>query len=365
MNKLKRTPLYNVHKESGGRIVEFAGWEMPVQYAGVLAEHRTVRTKAGLFDVSHMGEIFVTGRRALDFCQLISTNDASKLNIGDVQYSCYCMPDGGIVDDFTLFRMGPEKFLFIVNASNKDKDLKWMIDHQIAGAKIEDQSDKYSLIALQGPKSEGILSQLVDLDLSRIKFYGFEMSKFGKSELMVSRTGYTGEDGFELMIENDGAVELWNSLLKAGVDEGIAPIGLGARDTLRMEMGYALYGHDISDTTNPLEAGLGWIVKLNKPQFLGKETLLAKKEKGFSNRFTGFTLTDKGVPRDKYRIFKDGRPVGVVTSGTYSPSLDIGIGLCYIEKGILEGTEIELEIRERKVKAVLKKPPFVKGSVKK
>lgn len=362
--KLKRTPLYEVHKRMGGKIVEFAGWEMPVQYEGVLKEHRTVRSHVGMFDVSHMGEIEVKGPKALDFCQLISTNDAAKLNMGQVQYSAYCMPEGGLVDDFTLFRTGTDRFLFIVNASNKDKDLRWMMDHSIKGAEITDLSDKYSLLAVQGPLAEGVVGKVFEKDLSQVKFYGFVMTKYKGSDVMISRTGYTGEDGFEVMMENRFAQEIWDLIMKVGQKDGIAPIGLGARDTLRMEMGYALYGHEINEKTNPLEAGLGWIVKFNK-DFLGKETLLKKKEKGLERRLTGFKLLERGVPREKYPVFKEGSEIGFVTSGTFSPSLEVGLGICYVKRDIGQDEEVEIGIRDKKIRAKLQRPPFVKGSVKK
>ncbi len=364
MNSLKKTVLFEKHKKLGAKIVDFAGFEMPVKYSGILGEHKAVRESAGVFDVSHMGEIEVSGPKALEYCQNISTNDVSKLKIGQVQYSCYCMPSGGVVDDFTLFRTDENKYLFIVNAANKQKDLDWMIKHKIDGANIRDLSEKFSLIALQGPNSENIASKIFGKDIREIKFYSFVEKEFSGKKVSLSRTGYTGENGFEIMIENDFACELWDKLMEYGKDFNIVAVGLGARDTLRMEMGYALYGHELTENISPLQANLGWIVKLKKDKFIGREALLKQKADGIKKRFTGFKLTERGVPREKFLVFKDEKEIGWVSSGTHSPSLGTGLGLCFVNSEISDGENVFIEIRDKRVGAILQKPPFVKGSIK-
>ncbi|WP_432821404.1 glycine cleavage system aminomethyltransferase GcvT [Trichloromonas sp.] len=362
---LKKTPLNAVHRQAGARMVDFGGWDMPVQYRGVIEEHLAVRNAAGLFDVSHMGEIKVNGPGALAFIQELTTNDASSLENGQVQYSALCYPHGGVVDDVTLYRFVDEHYLFCVNAANTDKDFAWMeevlADGDFPGVSLHNVSDDFAQLALQGPAAETILARLTDSSLAQVGYYRFYEGLVAGVPTIISRTGYTGEDGFELYFAPDDAESVWAALMAAGADDGLVPVGLGARDTLRLEMKYALYGHELSTEISPLEAGLGWITKLDKPSFVGREALLKQKQAGVPRRLIGFAMTEPGIPRADYPVFAEGRQVGVVTSGTMSPSLRVGIGLALVETACAAiGTPLQIGVRARKVGAVIVKTPFVK-----
>lgn len=362
----KQTPFHQEHEKLGAKIIDFGGFDMPVQYEGIKQEHMAVREKAGLFDVSHMGEFFVRGPKALDLIQKVTINDASKLVPGKAQYTAMCYEDGGIVDDLLVYMLSGEEYMLVVNASNIEKDWDWIEKHNTVGAEIENRSDEYALLALQGPNSIEILQKLTDSDVSAIKFYTFEQGEVaGEDDVIISATGYTGEKGFELYIDTvkADAVKIWNELLKAGEDLGLEPAGLGARDTLRLEMGFALYGNDITKETNPIEANLGWLTKLDKGDFVGKEAIATVKEKGRSRKLTGFVIDEgRNVPRSGYKILdNDGNEIGFVTSGTQSISLNKGIGMGYINVDHAnEGEAIQIQIRKKEVKATVTKPPFYK-----
>lgn len=356
---LKRTPLHAEHVELGGKLVAFAGYEMPIQYAGMTAEHLAVRTAAGLFDVSHMGEVEVSGSDALAFVQYVTTNDASRLAVGQAQYSTLLDEHGGMLDDLLVYRF-PEHYLLVVNAANRDADVAHLRAHATRfDVSVVDRSDEIALIALQGPKAEAILAPLSGAALDSLGYYRFVEGSVAGHRAIISRTGYTGEDGFELYLPNDAAVGVWRTLLKDGAGEGIVPAGLGARDSLRLEMGYALYGNDLDAQRTPLEAGLGWVVKLEAGDFVGRDALVAQKERGVERRLAGFRLRERGFPRPGYPIRTgDGRE-GVVTSGTVSPTLGVGIGLAYLPAGATTpGTSVEIEIRGRPVPAEIVRPPF-------
>ncbi len=362
---MKKTPLNQVHRESGARMVDFGGWDMPVQYAGVIEEHLAVRQAAGLFDVSHMGEIEVCGKDALVFIQHLTINDASVLVDGQVQYSALCYPEGGVVDDVTLYRFAADRYLFCVNAANTDKDFAWMrqvlADSGLSAVTLTNRSDEYAQIALQGPKSQEILSRLTTLPLADLVYYHFCEGEVAGVSMIVSRTGYTGEDGFELYLPAAAAVDVWRSLVDAGLPLGLQPIGLGARDTLRLEKGYALYGHELSREISPLEAGLAWITKLDKDDFVGKAALVAQKASGVPRRRVGLIMDERGIPREGYPVFAGDREVGVVTSGTMSPSLKVGIALALVEPQFAAAeTVLEVAVRNRRMRARVVRPPFVK-----
>ena len=360
---MKKTPLNEVHRHSGARMVEFGGWDMPVQYTGVSAEHLAVRQSAGLFDVSHMGEIEVSGAQALDFLQHATINDASTLVDGQVQYSALCYPDGGVVDDLTVYRFNRERFLLCVNAANSEKDFAWLKTLQAESPfttfEVNDRSSEFAQLALQGPKAEQILSRVTDLDLTKIKTYFFAEGRVAGVETVVSRTGYTGEDGFELYLAPDAAVTIWQALMQHGGDEGLVPVGLGARDTLRLEKAYALYGHEITAEIMPLEARLGWITKLGKGGFVGCNALLEAKERGLKRNLIGLKLSGPGVPREGYRVEYQGRDVGYVTSGTMSPTLRQGMALALVKKEFADADDFDIVIRNRTVAAKRTKLPFV------
>jgi aminomethyltransferase len=361
---VKRTAFHNVHKRLGGKIVEFAGFEMPVQYEGIIAEHRKVREAVGVFDVSHMGEIEVRGGDAFQFLQRVTINDVSQLFEGRVQYSAMCYDDGGIVDDLLVYHAG-DHYMLVVNASNKDKDFDWLKDHVFGDVELNDVSDATSLLAVQGPRSLETLQKLTAVDLSSMKYYHFAKAKLADEEMIISRTGYTGELGFEMYFDADVTLSerIWNQVMEAGKEFGIAPIGLGARDTLRLEMGYCLYGNDIDRTTHPLEAGLGWITKLGKGDFIGRNAILKAKEQGLSRKRVGFVAMDqqgKAFPRHGYEIVADSQKIGFVTSGTFSPILEKGIGLGYVEVKYAEvGTEFGIVIRNKEISARTVRLPFV------
>lgn len=359
---MKNTALTHVHEGLGAKMVPFAGYNMPVQYEGVNIEHETVRNGVGVFDVSHMGEFFITGPNALALIQKVTTNDASTLTVGRAQYSCLPNDNGGIVDDLIVYKMGEEKYLLVVNASNIEKDWNWISSKNDVGAEMYNASEEYSLLAIQGPKAMEAMQSLTSVDLSAIKYYHFEVGEFaGVSDVIISATGYTGSGGFEIYVKNDHVEALWNRVFEAGAAFGIKPIGLAARDTLRLEMGFCLYGNDINDTTSPLEAGLGWITKFTK-EFTNSEALKKQKEEGVTRKLVGFELTERGIPRHDYEITdKDGNIIGIVTSGTMAPSLNKGIGLGYVPaEYAAEGSQIFIRIRKNDIPAQVVKLPFYK-----
>jgi aminomethyltransferase len=363
---LKRTPLFSAHVEAGARMVPFGGWEMPVQYTGIIEEHRTVRAAAGCFDVSHMGEFEVEGPGALAALQRLTTNDVAALEVGQVQYSLLCHPHGGIVDDLTVYRLAAERFMLTVNASNIAKDWAHVIADHDAGARWRNVSDDTGLIAVQGPRAEALVGRLADVDVTRIGYYRFAHGKIAGAGTLISRTGYTGEDGFELYVAAGDTLRLWRALLEAGRGEGVRPIGLGARDTLRLEMRYALYGNDIDDTTNPLEAGLGWVVKPAKGAFVGREAIERVRAAGPARRLVGLEMTERAVARHGYPVVKEGAPSGLVTSGSYGPSVDRYIAMAYVATAhAAVGTEVGVEIRGQVKAARVVKTPFHPSRVKK
>jgi aminomethyltransferase len=341
-------------------MVDFAGWEMPVYYSGILEEHRAVRTRAGLFDVSHMGEVEVRGPKALEACQRIVTNDAGKLAEGGAQYSVMCLPTGGVVDDVIYYRLAPDRYFFCVNASNEEKDFAWIREHcQRSGAEAVNRSAEFALLALQGPRAAEILRPLTPLDLDGLRGFQAADSTVAGIATLVSRTGYTGEDGFELYVDPARAEALWDELLSAGAASGIAPIGLGARDTLRLEKALMLYGNELDEATSPLEAGLGWVVKLDKGDFVGRDALVRQKAEGLRRKLVGLETTDGAPPRHGYRLFAAGEPVGVVTSGTKSPTLGKGVALGYVgPEHTAVGHALEVEIRGRMHPAKVVRLPF-------
>ncbi len=360
---MKNTALSHVHEALGAKMVPFAGYNMPVQYEGVTAEHETVRKGVGVFDVSHMGEFFLKGENALALIQKISSNDASKLVPGKAQYSCMPNADGGIVDDLIIYMIAENEYMLVVNASNIEKDWNWISQHNDLNVEMENRSEEWSLLAIQGPKAAEAMQSLTSVDLSTIKFYTFEITDFaGIPNVVVSATGYTGSGGFEVYVKNEDVEQLWNKVFEAGKDWGIKPIGLAARDTLRLEMGYCLYGNDIDDTTSPLEAGLGWITKFTK-DFVNAEALKAQKEAGVTRKLVAFELTERGVPRHDYEIVDaDGNNIGRVTSGTMSPSLGKGIGLGYVTKENSKiDSDIFIQVRKKQIPAKVVKLPFYKG----
>jgi aminomethyltransferase len=360
---LKKTAFFDMHVSLGAKIVPFAGFEMPVSYKGIVAEHTAVRERVGLFDVSHMGEVSVSGPSALDFVQKISVNDASALGIGQAQYSAMCRANGCIVDDLLVYKKGENDYLLVINASNIDKDYAWMEENAVDGAELKNISDDISLLAVQGPKSLETLQKLTDVDLASIEYYHFREGTVAGVPTIISRTGYTGEVGFELYFAADqrSAENVWSGIMAAGEEFGIEPAGLGARDTLRLEMGYCLYGNDIDETTNTIEAGLGWITKLAKAPFNGSDALAKVKEEKPKRKLIGFEVTERGVPRQHYDIVADGKKIGEVTSGTSSPTLGKGIGMGYVETPYSKaGTEIAIVVRDRQIPAVVVKMPFVK-----
>ncbi len=361
--ELQRTAFYDIHVALGAKIVPFAGFEMPVLYKGIVAEHTAVRERVGIFDVSHMGEVTVRGPHALDFIQKITINDASVLTDGQAQYSAMCYENGGIVDDLLVYRRAEGDYLIVINASNIEKDFAWMQKNAIDGADLENVSDQYSLLAVQGPKAIETLKKLTTVDLDSIEYYHFVEGTIAGVDAIISRTGYTGEVGFELYLSSDKepSERVWNAVMEAGAEFGIEPAGLGARDTLRLEMGYCLYGNDIDETTNPIEAGLGWITKLAKGPFNGSDVIARVKEQKPERKLVAFEMNERAVPRQHYAVAVDGTTVGEVTSGTSSPTLGKGIGLAYVASAQSKiGTPIAIVIREKQVPATIVKLPFVK-----
>ncbi len=361
--QMKKIALHDIHHSLNAKMVPFAGFDMPVSYEGVNIEHETVRKDVGVFDVSHMGEFLISGEHALELIQKISSNDASKLIDGKAQYSCIPNEDGGIVDDLLIYRMNEDKYILVVNASNIEKDWNWIAQHNTMDATMKDLSDEFSLLAIQGPKAADAMQALTDVNLKELKFYTFEIAEFaGVKNVIISATGYTGSGGFEIYFKNEDAETIWNKVFEAGADFGIKPIGLAARDTLRLEMGFCLYGNDLDDTTSPIEAGLGWITKFTK-DFINAEALQKQKEEGPKRKLIAFELDERGIPRQGYDIVDaNGQVIGNVTSGTMSPSLDKGIGMGYIPTEMAKANEkIFIQIRKKAIPATLVKLPFYKG----
>jgi aminomethyltransferase len=360
---LKKTPLHATHVALGARMVPFVGWDMPVEYSGITAEHLAVRTAAGMFDVSHMGEIEIAGKDAVAAVQHISSNDASRLQVNQAHYSALTTPDGTFVDDMLVYRFAPNHFLLVVNGSNTDKDYAWVAEHaKTAGdVAVVNSSDRYALIALQGPRTRQILQSLTGIDLAGIKYYWFAHGEIAGIRGTVSRTGYTGEDGFEVFVPPAMAPRLWDALLDAGRDAGLIPCGLGARDTLRLEAAMRLYGNDIDDTTSVLEADLGWIVGWNKGEFIGSDALRRQKAGGVTRKLVGFTMIDRAIARHGYPVVRRDEQVGHVTSGTQTPFLKKAIGMAYVPTHMAApGTEFEIDIRGRRAKAIVVELPFYK-----
>jgi aminomethyltransferase len=360
---MKNTALTHIHEALGAKMVPFAGYNMPVQYSGINIEHETVRNGVGVFDVSHMGEFHLKGKNSLKLIQKVSSNDASLLYDGKVQYSCLPNQHGGIVDDLLVYRINKEEYMLVVNASNIEKDWNWISRFNDSGVEMTNNSDEISLLAIQGPDAARALQPLTEIDMISMPYYSFEIGKFaGVDNVIVSATGYTGSGGFEIYFSNADAVQIWDAIFKAGADFNIRPIGLAARDTLRLEMGFCLYGNDINDTTSPIEAGLGWITKFTK-DFVNAEALKKQKEEGVAKKLVAFEITEKGIPRQGYEIVnKEGENIGEVTSGTMSPSLKKGIGLGYVTKPYAKrDSEIFIQIRKKAIPAVVIRLPFYKG----
>ena len=357
---MKKLVLSDVHEELSGKMFDFAGYFMPVLYEGVNAEHLTVRENVGVFDVSHMGEVFVSGENALDFLQYITSNDVSKLKEGKVQYTYFPNTSGGIVDDLLVYKLADNEFMLVVNASNLEKDLAWINKHNSFGCTIDNQSDNYSLFAVQGPNSIELLQQITQVNLSEIKYYNFKIGTIaGIENVILSRTGYTGEVGFELYVKNENALALWKAIFSTDID--VKPIGLAARDTLRLEKGFCLYGNDINESTSPIEAGLGWITKFTK-NFINSENLKKQKQEGVKRKLVGLQVIDRGIARKDYPIVNiDGKEIGIVTSGTMSPTLKKAIAMGYVATEFSEiGTEIFVQVRNKQIKAKVVQMPFVK-----
>ena len=359
---MKNTALTHIHESLGAKMVPFAGYNMPVQYEGVNAEHEIVRNGVGVFDVSHMGEFFLKGENALALIQKVTSNDASKLVDGKAQYSCLPNNEGGIVDDLIVYKIADNHYMLVVNASNIEKDWNWIASHNDLGVDMQNLSEGYSLLAIQGPKAAAAMQSLTSIDLTNMEYYTFQIGDFaGKSDVIVSATGYTGSGGFEIYFKNEDAEYIWNKVFEAGAAFGIKPIGLAARDTLRLEMGFCLYGNDINDTTSPLEAGLGWITKFDK-EFTNSENLKKQKEAGVARKLVGFEMIERGIPRHDYEIADaNGNVVGIVTSGTQSPSMGIAIGMGYVPTALATpDSEIYIRIRNKDIKAKVVKMPFYK-----
>jgi aminomethyltransferase len=361
---MKNIALHSIHEKLGAKIVPFAGYNMPVQYEGVTAEHLTVRTSVGVFDVSHMGEFLISGKNALALLQKVTSNDASKLAIGDAQYSCFPNEQNGIVDDLLCYRLQEFEYLLVVNASNIEKDWNWISSYnKELNATLKDVSDSYALLAIQGPKAIKAMQSISSLDLAEIPFYKFKIADFaGKKDVIISATGYTGAGGFEIYCKNEDAEHIWNTVFEAGAEFGIKPIGLAARDTLRLEMGYCLYGNDIDDQTSPIEAGLGWITKFTT-DFVNAKALAKEKEQKPSRKLVAFELNERGIPRHGYNIIDENQnAIGTVTSGTMSPCLQKGIGMGYVPQILSKiGTIIYIQVRKKAIPATIIKLPFYKG----
>ena len=361
---MKTTPFTEKHIALGAKMHEFAGYNMPIEYSGIIDEHLTVCQGVGVFDVSHMGEFWVKGPKALAFLQKVTSNNVAVLTPGKIQYTCFPNDKGGIVDDLLVYQYEPEKYMLVVNAANIEKDWDWCVSHNMEGAELENASDHMAQLAVQGPKAILALQKLTDIDLASIPYYTFKVGKFaGEENVIISNTGYTGAGGFELYFYPNVADTIWKAVFEAGEEFDIKPIGLGARDTLRLEMGFCLYGNDLDDTTSPIEAGLGWITKfIEGKEFINRPMLEKQKAEGVTRKLVGFEMVDRGIPRHGYELVNDeGEKVGVVTSGTMSPTRKIGIGMGYVKPEYSKvGTEICIDMRGRKLKAVVVKPPFRK-----
>lgn len=362
---LKRTPLFNEYAKYGGKTIDFGGWELPVQFSSIKEEHDAVRNRAGLFDVSHMGEIFVEGSDALNYLQKLLSNDISKIQIGSAQYNAMCYENGGVVDDLIVYKLEDNRYLLCVNAANIEKDYEWMLSHAEGNVTITNQSNDYAQIALQGPLAEEVLQTLTEENLSEIKPFKFrDQVDVAGNMVLVSRSGYTGEDGFELYGEPSAIVDLWNKILDSGKDKGVVPAGLGSRDTLRFEAGLPLYGQELSQDITPLEAGIGFAVKLQKESdFIGKAALQSQKEAGLPRKIVGVEMIDKGIPRHGYKVFKDDVEIGEITTGTQLPSTKRNVGYALIDSKFTElDTELDIEVRNKKLKAKIVATPFYKRS---
>ncbi|MGP4074386.1 glycine cleavage system aminomethyltransferase GcvT [Halobacillus sp. K22] len=365
MAELKRTPLYAEYKKLGAKTIDFGGWDLPVQFSSIKEEHEATRTKAGLFDVSHMGEVLVEGEGSLSYLQKMLTNDVSKLEPGKAQYAIMCYENGGTVDDLIVYQLGSGKYLLVINAANREKDAEWLKKHQDGDVSIKDLSDEYVQLALQGPKAEEILQSITKTDVSEIKFFRFKADVFiddVQDGAIVSRTGYTGEDGFEIYLPASSGPDLWQALLKAGEKHGILPVGLGARDTLRFEANLALYSQELSSEITPIEAGLGFAVKIKKEaDFIGKEVLKKQKEEGPTRKLVGIEMLDKGIPRTHYEVFDGEKTIGFITTGTQSPTLGKNVGLALLNREYTEiGTEVTVQVRKRRLQAKVVPTPFYK-----
>jgi aminomethyltransferase len=360
--KPKITPVYDAHVRAGARMVPFAGFSMPVQYTGIVDEHIAVRTRAGLFDVSHMGEIIVQGPGALDYLQNLTCNNVARLEIGRAHYTGLMLPNGAFVDDMLIYRLGENRYLAVVNAANLEKDLEWFLEHvQGVDVQVEDHSAAYGQLALQGPRSLAIMNELTRVELEALRYYSFLETEVDGTCCIVSRTGYTGEDGYEIYAPSEVTARLWDVVLGAGAPHGLVPVGLGARDTLRLEASMALYGNDIDDSTTALEANLGWIVKMKKGDFIGRESLALQRQEGLTRKLVGFELEGRAIARHGYPALLDGRQIGKVTSGTFAPFLENSIGMAYLPAGMWEpGTRFEVGIRNRTAQAVVVPTPFYK-----
>lgn len=368
---MKNTPLTEKHIALGAKMAEFAGYNMPISYKGIKDEHECVRSNAGIFDVSHMGEFIVKGKQAMDLIQFVTSNDVSKLKIGDAQYSCLPNRQGGIVDDLLVYRLpedqcaeGERSYMLVVNASNIEKDWNWISEHNTFDTRLINISDETGLVAIQGPNVADILQELTPVDLKNIKYYNFVKSEFaGFKDVIISATGYTGAGGFEIYAANQQIAKIWDEVMRVGSPKGLQAIGLGARDTLRLEMGFCLYGNDIDDQSSPLEAGLGWITKINKGNFIGKDWLSKQKEEGIKNKLVAFTMEEKRVPRHHYEVLNQSdEKIGVVTSGTFSPSLNLSIGLAYVPvEYAKEGNTIQIQMGSKNLPATICSLPFYKG----
>ncbi|MFD0677862.1 MULTISPECIES: glycine cleavage system aminomethyltransferase GcvT [unclassified Paenibacillus] len=367
MSGLKRTPLFPIYKQYGApRVIDFGGWELPVQFYGIQKEHEAVRQRAGLFDVSHMGEVMVTGRDALTYLQNLTVNDVSKLMDGQAQYSLMCYENGGVVDDLLVYRLSQERFMLVINASNIEKDVEWMQQQLTGDVTLDNISEQTALLAIQGPAAEKILGKLTSAPLKELKgFSFFSDTVVGGVKALVSRTGYTGEDGFELYINSSDAQALWEQIMEAGEEQGLMAAGLGARDTLRFEAKLPLYGQELSAGISPLEASLGFFVKLDKGDFIGRAALVKQKEDGVPRKLVGIEMIDRGIPRSHYPVYADGKLIGEVTTGTQSPTLKQNLGLALIDTEYSKlGTEVWVEIREKQLKAVVVKAPFYKREMR-
>ncbi len=361
MSKLKRTPLFESYSKYGGKTIDFGGWELPVQFSSIKEEHDAVRNRAGLFDVSHMGEIFVEGTDAPGYLQKLLSNDISKIQIGGAQYNAMCYETGGVVDDLLVYRLDEDRYLLCVNAANIEKDYEWMVSQKSGDVSITNQSNEYAQIALQGPLSQEVLQTLTSENLDDIKYFKFKDNvEVAGHMVLVSRSGYTGEDGFEIYGQPDAIIDLWDKILEVGKDKGVVPAGLGARDTLRFEACLPLYGQELSKDISPLEAGIGFAVKLNT-EFIGRDALATQKENGLKRKLVGVEMTGKGIPRHGYKVFKEGREIGEVTTGTQSPMTKRNIGLALVDASVAAiGTEVEIEIRGKFIPAVVVETPFYK-----